>query len=104
MDEPDYYSYELPDEQLLAGTAPLWRRALALFIDLLVFNVLFYTPFMSVFQSTSGLTSELMTVDYLLLNQSIISVMFGVLLSATVIFCFYMALSEYYFGRTIGKN
>jgi len=99
MDEPEYYSYGLPQENVLEERAPLYRRVIAFIIDLLAYNFLFYSPFMQAFQVTSGLRGGLLTVDYLLANP-----LFSVLVASTVAFCFYMALCEYVFGRTIGKH
>jgi hypothetical protein len=103
MEETDYY-YDLPQENVLEETAPFIRRLAAFIIDMLVFNILFYSPFIQAFQLTSGIYGGLLTVEYLLANTEIVGIMFGVLLAATVIFCFYMALSEYVFGKTIGKH
>ncbi len=103
MSDTDYF-YDLPQEEVLEETAPFIKRFFAFIIDLLVFNIIFYPVFMSSFQLTSNINSDLMTTDYLLSNPQIISVMLGVLIAGSIIFCFYMALSEYSFRMTIGKQ
>ncbi|MBD3312674.1 hypothetical protein GF352_04450 [archaeon] len=105
MDEDsiDYY-YEMPQEKVLEEDAPLWRRFIAFFIDLIVFNFLLYTPFIQVFQLTSGIRGGLLTMDYLLINPALMDMLLGVIAASTVIFCFYLALSEYVLGNTIGKQ
>lgn len=100
-EEPLYY-YGLPQEKVLEESAPLLRRLGAFIIDLLVFNLLFYSLFMRSFQLSSGLTSELLTYDYLLLHPEIVNGVFSALVASTVVFCFYLGLSEYVFGQTIG--
>jgi len=103
MEEPDYY-FDLPNDSLTESSAPLWRRAAAFIIDLLVFNILFYSVFIQSFQSVSGITSDLLNIDYLLLKPGLIGLMFGVLAAASVVFCFYLVLSQYYFGRSFGQQ
>jgi hypothetical protein len=104
MEEEDpLYYYNLPQDKVLEESAPLLRRLGAFIIDLLAFNLLFYSPFMQSFQLISGLSSELLTFDYLLLHPEIVRYAFSALIASTVIFCFYLGLSEYVFGQTIGE-
>ena len=103
IEDPDYYMYDLPQENMKEESAPFWRRTMAFLIDLLVHNFLFYGIFIEVFMLTSGLRGGLLNYDYLLLHPELINAMFGVLVASSVIFCFYMALSEYAFGFTVGK-
>ncbi|HLE06168.1 MAG TPA: RDD family protein [Candidatus Nanoarchaeia archaeon] len=103
MKDPDYYIYDLPDENLLDEKASVWKRALAYIIDLLLFNMTLYPIFIQSFESVSGLRIDSLTIDYLMFNSTVVSQLFGVISASTVIFCFYLSLSEYYFGMTIGK-
>ena len=98
------YSYELPQERLPEVTAPISRRAFAFIIDILVFNMIFYPLFMNVFQTVSGLRNQLLTPDYIIIHPEILTVMFGVITASSVILCFYMGLSEYALGATLGKQ
>ena len=104
MDEPENYFYDLPNENVLEQGAPIHKRLFAFIIDLLLFNIFLYPPFIQVFQFVSGISSDLLTINYLLLKPELISFMLGVLAAGTIVFCFYMALSEYVFGRTIGEQ
>lgn len=101
MDEPEYYVYNLPQQNVKEKSAPLWRRLVAFIIDLIAFNFLFYNSFIQGFSLTSGLRA--LSYEYLLLNPELISVLFGVLAASSVLFCFYLALTEYVFGFTIGQ-
>lgn len=101
--EPEY-SYELPQERMPESPAPLFRRAAAFIIDVLIFNIVLYPLFMKVFQGVSGLSNDLLTVEYVTLHPELLTAMFGVIISSSLILCFYMALSEYSFGETLGKH
>jgi hypothetical protein len=104
VNEDIKYYYDLPNEKVLKEEAPILRRAGAFIIDLLVFNIFLYTPFIQSFQFISGINNKLLSYDYLLLNPELISIILGVLLASTIVFCFYMASCEYVFGKTIGKQ
>lgn len=103
MNDPDYYLYDLPDENLLDEKAPIWKRAMAYAIDLLIFNMTLYPIFMQSFESVSGFRTDSLTMEYLIFNQTAVAQLFGVLCASSVIFCFYLSLSEYYFNMSIGK-
>ncbi len=98
------YSITLPDEELLPSPAPLLKRSIAFLIDLLVFNFIIYSLFMAVFKHVSGLSEELLTLEYVSLNPSILGAFTGAVGASLVLLLAYFALFEYVFGMTIGKQ
>ena len=103
LSEPEYI-YELPQERLEPINAPLMKRASAFIIDFIAYMIIIYPLFIRTFQAVSGLTTELMTMDYLSLHPELFNAMFGILVSSTLIFCFYMSVCEHAFGETLGKH
>ncbi len=79
------------------------KRLLAFIIDLLVFNIAFFNVFMISFKLTSGFRNELLTTTYLSAHPQIVGELLGVLTTASVIFCFYLSLSEYYYNFSVGE-
>lgn len=98
------YSISLPEDELLPSSAQLTKRALAFILDLLIFNLVIYSPFMTAFHASSGITDEVLTIEYVTLNPKVMGAVVGALGASLVLLLTYFALLEYFFGATIGKK
>ncbi len=98
------YSITMPEHELLPSPAPLTKRALAFIIDLMVFNFIIYSPFMAAFQASSGITDELLTIEYITLNPEILGAVIGALGASLVLLLAYLTLFEFFLGITVGKQ
>lgn len=104
MQEPQEYIYELPQQNIKTSQAPFSRRAIAYVIDLIIAYLVFYTPYITVFQLVSGISDELLDINYLMINQKIMIALITALVCSLFILFIYLSLSEYLLGRTFGKQ
>jgi|GEM_PF-2750319 len=104
MQEPEEYIYELPQDNIKISQAPLSRRAIAFVIDLIIFNLIFYTPYITVFQLTSGISDELLEINYLMAHQELFTAVLTAVVCSLFILLIYLSLSEHLLGRTFGKQ
>lgn len=94
----------LPKKHMMALNAPLWRRAAALFIDLLVINLVVIGPFRSLILSQIPDASFTETVQYLLSNQESLNALGWIMVFLSILSFLYFTILERVLGQTLGKK
>jgi uncharacterized RDD family membrane protein YckC len=105
-EEPEGYSYNLPEGEIEIIDAPLWKRLAAYLIDTVFFYFVFFQIFIGIYISSIGipLDAGYTELSNYLATHPVASgkVLIG-FFGAAIVYLFYFTMTEKEFGTTLGK-
>lgn len=106
---PEYsdFSYRLPQKEVEAEPAPLWRRIVAFLIDYVFVYIVFFQVFLLIYLSMAGIpdVSDVFALqNYASANTAVLAKMVVGTVVLFFIALFYFMLCETIFHATLGKK
>ena len=106
IEDGEEYDFKIPQQELEADSAPIWRRVAAYLIDCLFFYIVLFQIFMMIYLPMVGLDfkdmSELET--YLAAVPSAMNLLIIGFVSSLFVFLVYFMLVEKTFNTSLGKK
>ncbi|MBR9699234.1 RDD family protein [Candidatus Woesearchaeota archaeon] len=93
----------LPKEAMFKGAAPVWKRALAFAIDLLILDFVVGFPLRRVLADAMPQGGFTDSYAYLQAHPGSVSILTTIMIFFGILALLYFALLEYKLGQTIGK-
>lgn len=94
---------ELPQERKTEVNAPIWKRIASFFVDLLIIQIVIFSPFSTIVQSKMPMSENFLENYETLKGMEIMDSMLPIFIAVFGLIFLYFTLFEYKLSQTPGK-